>query len=63
MNKGHHPFESWAIDYITNLLATAKGYYYLLFMVDILSNWVDLVPMSSKESSEVAEAIQLHIIA
>ena len=31
-------------------------------MVDIFFKWVELVPMRSKESSEVIKAIQLYII-
>ena len=31
-------------------------------MVDIFLKWLELVEMRSKESSEVAEAIQLYII-
>ena len=32
-------------------------------MVDVFSKWVELIPMRSKESSEVAEAIRVHVIA
>ena len=32
IDKGHHLFEGWAVDYITNLPATAEGYFHLLFI-------------------------------
>ena len=40
-----------------------EGYHYLLLMVDTFTKWVELIPMSSKLSSEVAAALKLHIIA
>ena len=63
IGKGLCPFLVWALDYITNLLVTVEGYRYLLIMVDVFSKWVELIPMRSKESSEVAEAVWTHVIA
>ena len=63
IDKGLRPFLVWALDYITNLPATVEGYHYLLIMVDVFSKWVELIPMRSKESSEVAEAVRTHVIA
>ena len=62
-NKGHCPFEIWPIYNIINLSATDEGYFCLLLMVDIFLKRLALVPMRSKESSEVEEAIWLYIIA
>ena len=56
------PFSAWAIDYIVNLPETEEGYCYLLLMVDTFTKWVELIPMRSKLSSEVATALKLHII-
>ena len=63
IDKGLCPFLVWALDYITNLPITVEGYRYLLIMVDMFSKWVELIPMWSKESSEVAEAVWTHVIA
>ena len=57
------PFSAWAIDYIVNLPETEEGYCYLLLMVDTFTKWVELIPMHSKLSAEVATALKLHIIA
>lgn len=32
-------------------------------MVDVFSKWVELIPMRTKSSQEVAQVIQLHLIA
>ena len=63
IDKGLRPFLVWALDYITNLPVTVEGYHYLLIMVDMFTKWVKLIPMRSKESSEVAEAVWTHVIA
>ena len=62
-DKGERPFLVWAIDYITNLPLTVEGYRYLLLMVDVFSKWVELIPMQTKESAEVAAAVRTHVIA
>ena len=57
------PFSAWAINYIVNLLEMEEGYCYLLLMADTFTKWVELIPMCSKLSSEVAAAtLKLHII-
>ena len=40
-----------------------EGYCYLLLMVNTFTKWVELIPMRSKLSLEVATALKLHIIA
>lgn len=62
-NKGRRPFQVWAIDYITHLPTTPEGYKYLLVLVCVFSKWTEVIPMKTKESQEVAEAIRHHIIA
>jgi IS30 family transposase len=57
------PFRAWAVDYLPRLPETAEGYKHLLILVDPFSKWTELVPMKTKTSSEVAEAIRLHILA
>ena len=54
INKMTQPFSAWAIDYIVNLQEMEEGYSYLLLMVDTFTKWVELIPMRSKLSSEVA---------
>ncbi len=42
---------------------TAHGYKHLLICVDVFSKWVELIPMRSKSSAEVAQALEMNIIA
>ena len=39
------------------------GYKHCLLMVDAFSKWVELIPMRTKSSQEVAQVIKLHLIA
>ena len=62
-SKAQWLFRVWAIDYITHLPTTPEGYKYLLVLVCVFSKWTEVIPMKTKESQEVAEAIRHHIIA
>lgn len=57
------PFQAWAVDYLPTLPETADGYKHILILVDPFSKWTELIPMKTKSSIEVAEAIKLHIIS
>ena len=62
-NKFEMPFKAWSIDYMPTLPATVEGYQHLMICVDVFSKWVELIPMRSKNSGEVSEALKLYIIA
>lgn len=61
--KHEAPFQCWAIDYLPTLPLTTTGYHHLLLCVDSFSKWVELLPMRTKSSEEVAEVLRHHIIA
>lgn len=48
------PFRCWAIDYLPLLPESEHGYKHLLICVDTFSKWVELIPMRTKSSNEVA---------
>lgn len=62
-NKFDMPFRCWAIDLLPNLPITEDGYHHLLLCVDVFSKWVELIPLKTKSSLEVAEALRLNIIS
>ena len=49
--------------YLPLLPETTHGYKHLLICVDTFSKWVELIPMRSKTSAEVAQALRLNIFA
>jgi Integrase core domain len=57
------PFRCWSIDYLPLLPETTHGYKHLLICVDTFSKWVELIPMRTKTSAEVAQALRLNIFA
>jgi Integrase core domain. len=61
--KFEAPFQCWAIDYLPTLPLTTTGYRHLLLCVDSFSKWIELIPMKTKSSEEVAEVLRHHIIA
>ena len=52
-NKYCKPFMCWAVDYLATLPTTSDGYKHCLIMIDVFSKWVEIIPMKSKNSSEV----------
>ena len=46
------------MDYLPRLSESAEGYKHLLVVVDTFSKWIELVPMRSKSSTEVAEVMK-----
>lgn len=59
--KGSAPFQSWAVDYLPRLPESAEGFKHLLVIIDTFSKWVELVPMRSKSSLEVASVFKEYI--
>ena len=57
------PCEGWSIDLITDLPPSPLGHRYILVVVCCFSKWVELIPLYTKESSEVAEALYRCILA
>jgi hypothetical protein len=57
------PFQAWSIDYLPLLPTTNEGYRHCLIMVDVFSKWIELVPMRTKSSAEVAQAVRQHLFA
>ena len=57
------PCEGWSIDLITDLPPFSLGHRYILVVVCCFSKWVELIPLYTKESSEVAEALYRCILA
>ena len=57
------PCEGWSIDLITELPPSPLGHRYILVVVSCFSKWVELIPIYTKESFEVAEALYQCILA
>ena len=55
--------EGWSIDLITDLPLSPFGHRYILVVVCCFSKWVKLIPLYTKESSKVAEALYRCILA
>ena len=57
------PCEGWNIDLITDLPLSPLGHRYILVVVCCFSKWVELIPLYTKESSKVEEALYHCILA
>ena len=54
---------AWSIDLLPTLPISPEGYRHCLIMVDAFSKWIELVPLRSKSSQEVANALYNHIFS
>ena len=51
------------VDLITDMPPSQGGHRYILVAVDCFSKWVELIPLFTKESGEVASALYHHLFA
>ena len=58
----HCPFDRVAVDLITNLTETAKGYRHILVCIDALTRFTELIPLKSKTAKECAESFYQNFI-
>ena len=61
--KPERPCEGWSVDLITDMPPSQGGHRYILVAVDCFSKWVELIPLFTKESEEVASALYHHLFA
>ena len=57
------PFQCWALDYLPKLPTTEDGYNHLLICVDVFSKWVELIPMKTKNTTEVWQALYENVFS
>ena len=56
-------FQCWVINYLPKLPTTEDRYNHLLICVDILSKWVELIPMKMTNTTEVWKALYDHVFS
>ena len=57
-----YPFETVAIDIVGPLSRTKRGNKYILVMIDLFTNWVEIVPLKTLEASETADGLFRQVI-
>ena len=56
-------FYRWGVDLCGPFPLSTSGFSYVMVCIEHYSKWVELVPLKSKESSEVASAFALHVLS
>ena len=57
-----YPFHTVALDIIGPLKMTARGYKYVLVMIDLFTSWVEAIPLKTLEAEETANGLFKEII-
>lgn len=57
------PFTKWGIDYMTCNLRLAKGYGYIIVVVDYFTKWAEEMPTLSNDGKTSAQFLFNHVIS